>query len=72
MDREEKYYQCREKDQREPYATTRNNNVELYQNYRQKPDLTASYVLNKMREFWSGIIQEIEQEYRDAKARGSG
>ncbi|MCK5613235.1 hypothetical protein KAR91_65790 [Candidatus Pacearchaeota archaeon] len=72
MNREEKYYQCRGKNQREPYTTTTiSNNAELYQNYRQNSDLTASYVLNKMREFWSGIIQEIEEEYRDAKANGS-
>ena len=73
MNKEEKYCQYGEKNQREPYTTTTiNNNAELYQNYRQTQDLTASYVLSKVHKFWSGIIQEIEQEYRDAKANGRG
>ena len=67
----EKYYQRRENNQWEPYTTiTRNNNAELYQNYRQKSDLTVPQAWDKMREFWSGIIQEVEQEYSELKANG--
>ncbi|MCK5494451.1 MAG: hypothetical protein KAJ14_15175 [Candidatus Omnitrophica bacterium] len=68
----EKYYQRREKNQWEPYTTTINNNTELYKNYRQNLDLAAPYAWNKMRKFWSGLIQEIEQEYSGLKANGKG
>ena len=62
MNKEEKYNQRREKDQRELYTTTtRNNNAEFYQNYRQKSDLTVPQAWDKMRDFWSVLIKEIEQ-----------
>lgn len=72
MNREEKYCQYGEKNQREPHTTTTiNNNAGLYQNYRQNSDLTVSQAWNKMRDFWSGLIQEVEEEYRNVKVNGS-
>ncbi len=65
---EERHYQSRETNQPELYSITINNNSGIYQKYEQNEGPSVAYAWDKMRDFWSGLVEEVEQEKKSIES----